>query len=239
MLLATGAVGGMDVALGVFALLLVRHETGSHLLGALAFGIGFFGLILAKSELFTENFLIPVGAVVAHRGSVSQMLRLWGGTLAMNLAGGWVILWITLAAVHEIAPVAVAVGEHLPSLGIGWTSLASGILAGALMTLLTWMERSTEAVVAKLVAALAIAFLLVGGQLNHVIVGALEMFAGLHAGAPFGYADAFGVIAWATLANLVGGIGLVTVLRFIQVGRREIIEEQREADSEQRQELAG
>ena len=36
-LLATGLVGGVDVSLGVVALLVVEHETGSKLLGALAF----------------------------------------------------------------------------------------------------------------------------------------------------------------------------------------------------------
>jgi formate-nitrite transporter family protein len=45
------------------------------------------------------------------------------------------------------------------------------------------------------------------------------MFAALHVGAPFGYADAAGVVAWAAFGNAVGGIGFVTVLRLIQVGR--------------------
>src|SRR5690242_4687737 len=57
-LLATGIVGGIDVGVGLLAMLVVRHETGSQLLGALAFGIGFIALVLAGSELFTENFMI-------------------------------------------------------------------------------------------------------------------------------------------------------------------------------------
>src|SRR3954467_5804785 len=61
-LLATGAVGGLDVAMGVLALLLVKHETGSDILAALAFPIGFIALTLANSELFTENFLVPIAA---------------------------------------------------------------------------------------------------------------------------------------------------------------------------------
>ena len=47
-------------------MLVVRHETGSQLLGALAFGIGFITLVLAGSELFTENFMIPVAALVTR-----------------------------------------------------------------------------------------------------------------------------------------------------------------------------
>ena len=72
-------------------MLTVYHATGSRLLGALAFGIGFIALTLAGSELFTENFLVPVNAVVAGQAKVRQLLRLWGGTLAANLAFGWIM----------------------------------------------------------------------------------------------------------------------------------------------------
>jgi formate-nitrite transporter family protein len=56
------------------------------------------------------------------------------------------------------------------------------------------------------------------GSLAHVVRVALEMFAALVVGADFGYLAAAGSIAWAALANMVGGLGLVTVLRLVQVG---------------------
>jgi formate-nitrite transporter family protein len=49
-LLATGFLGGVDVGVGVLAYLVVRHETGNSLLGALAFTIGFVALLMARSE---------------------------------------------------------------------------------------------------------------------------------------------------------------------------------------------
>ena len=64
--LSTGVAGGLEVATGVLALFAVVSETGSHLLGGLAFSIGFIALLLARSELFTEGFLVPVTAVVAE-----------------------------------------------------------------------------------------------------------------------------------------------------------------------------
>src|SRR5690242_18775093 len=64
-LLVTGLLGGIDIGTGVLAYLLVVHATGSPILGGLAFSIGFVALLLARSELFTENFLVPVAAVVA------------------------------------------------------------------------------------------------------------------------------------------------------------------------------
>jgi formate-nitrite transporter family protein len=216
-LLATGMVGGLDVAMGVFALLLVKEETKSDLAAALAFTIGFIALTLANSELFTENFLVPIAALLARRGEWPNVLRLWGGTAATNLLGGWVLMAFVMGGLPKLRPTAVELGSHYAHLGIGWTSFATAVLGGTVITLMTWMQHSTDSIGAKLVAAIASGFLLAAGSLNHVIVVSIEMFAALQAHAPFGYADWAGMAAWAALGNMVGGIGLVTVLRFVQV----------------------
>jgi formate/nitrite transporter FocA (FNT family) len=227
-LFATGAVGGIDVSIGVLGLLVVQQQTGSRLLGALAFGIGFIALTLAGSELFTENFLVPVIAVAAGRGGPLAVLRLWGGTLLTNLVGGWVMAGLVVAAVPELRSTAVEVGSHPATLGINGTAFASAVLGGAIITLMTWMERASESSHGKLIAAVAAAFLLAGARLQHAVVISLEMFAALHVGAPFGYADWLGAAAFAALGNAVGGLGLVTVLRLVQVGQR-AIEQERDA----------
>src|ERR1043165_9670092 len=87
-LLATGTIGGLDVGVGLLGLLVVRQQIGSSLLAALAFSIGFIALALANSELFTENFLVPIAAVAARKARPLQIGRLWIGTLVMNLVGG-------------------------------------------------------------------------------------------------------------------------------------------------------
>jgi formate-nitrite transporter family protein len=84
---------------------------------------------------------------------------------------------------------------------------------------MTWMERSTPSVPAKLIAAVSVAFVLAAAPLNHVIVVSLELFAALQAGAPFGYVDWLEVAAWYTLGNLIGGVLFVTGLRLVQVGQ--------------------
>lgn len=221
-LIVTGLVGGADVSLGVFALLIVRHETGNELLAALAFSIGFIALTLANSELFTEDFLVPVAAVAARRASVSQLGRLWLGTLTANLVGGWLVMALVVSGFPRLGHQAVVVGRHYPAIGIGWRSLAGALLGGAVITLMTWMERATESVPARIVAAVITAFVLAAAPLNHVIVVSLEMFAGLHHGAPYGYADWAAVAAWYTLGNMIGGVVLVTGLRLVQVGQDKI-----------------
>jgi formate/nitrite transporter FocA (FNT family) len=216
-LLATGAVGGIDVGTGVLALLVVKQATGNDLLAALAFSIGFIALTLAGSELFTENFLVPVVAVAAGRSQLRSMARLWAGTLISNLVGGWVVMGIVMVAFPKLNPVAVEVGSTYPKLGIGSVSFAGAVLGGVVITLMTWMEQGTQSVPAKLLCAIVAAFLLAAAPLNHVIVVSLEMFAALQAGAHFGYLDWLGTSAWFGLGNIIGGVGLVTVLRLVQV----------------------
>ncbi len=96
--LVTGFFGGTEVAIGVLAYLSVLHETHNQLLAGLAFSIGFLALLLGRSELFTEGFLVPVTTVAAKRASVAQLAKLWSGTLVANLVGGWVIMALIIAA---------------------------------------------------------------------------------------------------------------------------------------------
>ena len=231
-LLATGFVGGADISLGVLALWLVEDGTASHLLASLAFSIGFIALTLANSELFTENFLVPVAGVVTEQARPGALFRLWGGTLVANLAGGWAVTGMLLVGFPHLAHVAVAVGTKPAVSPLDWTMLANAVVAGAVITLMTWMERSTESVPGKLAAAVIAAFLLAAGPMDHVIVVSVEMFGALHAGAPFGYSHWLGFLLFSGLGNMMGGLGLVTVLRLIQVGG-EVLEEERQRDPDE------
>ena len=231
-LLATGAVGGIDVGSGVLGLLLVLTLTGNEIAGALAFGIGFIALSLGNSELFTENFLVPIAPIVARRARIRSLLRLWLGTLMMNLVGGWLITAIIIAALPEVRPTARALGEHFVKGGVTSSSFFSAVLGGVIITLMTWMEHGTDSAVAKIIAAEGAAFLLAAGHLNHAIVASLEMFAALHAGATFGYLTWLGLLGWAVLGNVVGGVLFVTVLRLVQVGATTIQQEGSRAEQE-------
>ncbi len=224
--LTTALLGGIDIGTGVLAYLLVRQRTGEVLLAGLAFSIGFVALLLARSELFTENFLVPVTAVVAKEGSFGQLFRLWGISLAANLAGGWLMMWLLMTALPGLHDTAVEAGRHYAELGVSLRSFCLAVLAGAVITLMTRMQHSTESLGVKLVPAFLFGALLASGELFHSILDSLLMFAALISGAPFGYATWLTAMAWAALGNLVGGVGLVTAIRLLRVPRR--IEEQRQ-----------
>lgn len=217
-LLGTGLVGGIDVGTGVLALLLLEDRTGSVLLAGLGFAIGFVALTMARSELFTEDFLIPVTTVIARQAQVRQLLRLWGGTLAANLAGGWVFMWFVMHGYPDLAETAVRAGAHYVDLGLGLRAFSLAVLGGAVITLMTWMQHGTRSMGVRVIPAVTAGWLLAAAQLNHAIVNSLLMFAGLHSGAAtYGYGEWAATAGWAAIGNLLGGVGLVTLLRVLQV----------------------
>ncbi|MBK6310877.1 MAG: formate/nitrite transporter family protein [Candidatus Microthrix subdominans] len=228
---ATGVVGGMDVGIGVLALLVVKEATGSQMLASLAFASGFIILTLARSELFTENFMMPVTVVLTERRDGLALLRLWATTLVSNWLGGALLVGLVMTSIQGLDATAIEVGRHYPEMGIGWVSFAGGILGGVVITLMTWIQRANRDMLAQLAIAVVTAFLLAAPPLNHSVVGSLEMMGALFTGhAPFGWIDALGAVAWAVLGNVVGGVGLVTVLRLVQVGPDTIRSEQHHAD---------
>jgi formate-nitrite transporter family protein len=156
---------------------------------------------------------------VAKKAPWWSVLRLWFGTAGLNLVGGWVAMGLAMVAFPAVRTTAVEVGSHPVLLVSGSQAFANAVIAGAVITLMTWMEHSTTSVTARLASAWAIAFVLAAGPLQHAIVISIEAFAALHAGAGFGYLDWFRTFVWAALGNAIGGLGLVTTLRLVQVGR--------------------
>ena len=217
-LVATGLLGGIDVGTGVLALLVVEHETGNVLLAGLAFTIGFIALSLARSELFTEDFLVPVTTVIARQARFRMLLRLWVGTLLANLFAGWCFTWLILKGFPQLGDTALKAGSYYVELGLGGRAFALSVIGGTVITLMTWMQHSTASTGLRLVPAVTGGFLLGGAQLNHVVVNSLLIFSALHTGrAAFGYLDWLQTASLAAAGNMVGGLLLVTLLRLFQV----------------------
>lgn len=107
---------------------------------------------MAGSELFTENFLVPVTTVVAGGGTWRDVGRLWAGTLSMNIVGGIVMVVLMMYAFPDLQEAASESGTKFIDRGIGVEGMASAILAGIVITLMTWMQRR-KTMGTKLVAA--------------------------------------------------------------------------------------
>jgi formate/nitrite transporter FocA (FNT family) len=225
----TGLFGGFEIGLGVLAYLAVLHETGNHLLAGLAFGIGFIALLLAHSELFTENFLMPIAAVVAREGTILQLGKLWGVTLVANLVGGWLFMWLVVLAFPEWNVTLTSSAQHYVDAPLSLQTAALAILGGSTITLMTRMQQGTDSDGARIVAAVGGGFLLAGLSLFHSILDSLLIFGAIHQGSGISYLDWLGWFGYTLLLNMVGGIVLVTALRLLRT--KELFQEARRAAS--------
>jgi formate/nitrite transporter FocA (FNT family) len=226
-LLATGLVGGVDIMLGILALTvtagamtLVMPTETAHVIGSLTFGIGLAFLIVGRSELFTENFLVPVSAVFHGRARWPRLLRLWLGTLVGNLVSLFILAAIFVRAglvPPEALDTASELAETLAQRDFV-SALLSAVVAGTLMTLLTWLAHAATTDGARLAIAMLIGFVLAAPSLNHAVVSFGEMSFGILADRGSADWDDLGQnFPVAVLGNLLGGLSFVTIVRLVQV----------------------
>jgi formate-nitrite transporter family protein len=96
---------------------------------------------------------------------------------------------------------------------------------------MTRMQHGTDSMFGKIAAAVAGAFLLAGLQMFHSILDSLLIFGALATGeAPFGYLDWIQWFGYTIAGNMVGGLGLVTLLRLLRSKDR-LHEERADADA--------
>jgi len=227
-LAATGFAGGTDVMFGIVAatvasagLSAVMPQPTAHVLGSLLFGLGFVFITIGRAELFTENFLIPVGTVFAGRASGRELVRMWVITLVLNFVAlaifGLIFSFrgvLPTGSLHTAGITADALADRS-----FLAALLSAVVAGVIMTVFTWITIAAEGAVGRIVVALLVGFLLSAPTLNHAVVGFGEMFFGLVAGTTHAtWSDLAANVGIAVLGNLIGGVGLVFTTRLAQVG---------------------
>ncbi|HEU5433418.1 MAG TPA: formate/nitrite transporter family protein [Thermomicrobiales bacterium] len=222
----TALIGGMSVSFGAVAMSWASAAFGgepgaspAHLAGALAFPVGFIILLVGKSELFTENFLLPVIGVLEGRGSLRELAQLWSRTLVANLIGAFVFaLLISRPGVLDPAPAHVLVNLAVYKVETPFgTSFVQAIFAGWVMTLLTWLLLAAEGSGPRLAIIWAMGSLIILGEFNHTIISAAEIFMAILLGAPITVGDwLFRNFAPALFGNVIGGVVFVTLLTYLQ-----------------------
>lgn len=215
-LIITGLFGGIDVGVGIMAMLAVKEATGSDLLAGAAFGFGLLALTLAHSELFTENFLVPVYAVVSRHSTWLQLARFWAVTLLTNLVGGWLFTWLVVAAFPQFHDELTKAAEKYMEGGLTLETAALALLAGSTITLGTRMSQGSSNEVVHVVIALIDGLLVVGLGMLHGALNSVIIFGAMHAGAAISYTDWFLWLLWVIPLNMIGGLVIITLPRLIR-----------------------
>lgn len=228
-LFLSGLSAGLDIGFGP---LLMAVMTGlmsgslpkpvTELLMANMYSIGFIFVILGRSELFTEHTTLAVLPVLDRRASVGSLGRLWVVVFVANIVGG--VLFAAFA-VMIAPPLGIA---HAPA----FTEIASalvkhdflilvgsGIFAGWLMGLLSWLVTAARDTVSRVLIIWIISTAIGLAHLPHSIAGNVEVLMGLFLSPEITAFDYGRFLLAATIGNAVGGVFFVALLKYGHVTR--------------------
>jgi formate-nitrite transporter family protein len=225
----SGVLAGAAVGTGTFAVATVLTlATGElpasvvALLAANAYTIGFIVVILAHTDLFTEYTTIAILPVLLGRAGISSLARLWGLVYAGNLVGAAAFALLLAHLGPGLDVVDAATLERMGARVIDhawWVVLLSGILAGWLMGLLSWLIAAGRDTISQIVFVWLVTGVLKLGELHHSVTGALDVMVAFFAGGDLPVAAAIGVLAVTVLGNAIGGVVFAVLIRYSLVVR--------------------
>src|SRR4029079_15686724 len=177
-------------------------------------------VIMARSELFTENTLTPVLPLLHRRDATTlvKMLRVWGLLLLGNFVGTLLFAWLmarTRAIAEQLKPHLLHMAEKATTPPFA-TTLYQGIFAGWLIALLTWLLASTHQTGAQLVLIWLLTAPIAAFEFQHSIVGSTEAFYRAWTGSA-GWGQMASFIVAAVIGNAIGWVLLVAILNYGQV----------------------
>ena len=218
--LAAGLAMGMS-GLGVALLLSVLGQNrGGETVAYLAYPLGFIVVIIGRQQLFTENTLFPVAAVLADRSLLARTARLWGVVLGANLVGT-TLFGLLATRTSALPPEAVPELAKLGADAAGqpfWTVFWTAVVAGWLIALVAWLVTASTDTVGQVLLILLVTYVVGLGKFAHSIAGSAEVLTALFAGD----IDLGTSLSWhaaAVLGNVVGGVVIVALFNYGQVHR--------------------
>jgi formate/nitrite transporter FocA (FNT family) len=218
--LAAGLVIGFSCLAAAFAAH-VAPEPYKHAAASAAYPLGFIFVIIARSELFTENTLVPVVPLLERRNleTLRLLARIWVLLLVGNLMG--TVLFAAALAHSELlrpeyAAELLQISRQATEGGFGEIVYAA-VFAGWLMALLAWLLASTTSTLAQIVLIWLCTAPISALHFRHSIVGSTEAFYRAALGDATWSAMLWGFVTPSVLGNALGGVLLVALLNYGQV----------------------
>jgi formate/nitrite transporter FocA (FNT family) len=95
-----------------------------------------------------------------------------------------------------------------------WVILLSGVLAGWLMGLLSWLVAASRDTISQIFIVWLVTFGIGFLHLHHCMAGSAEVLAGVFSGLGADLAGFGKFLLWSTLGNIAGGIVFVALIKW-------------------------
>ncbi len=220
----SGIAAGLEIGFSLFLMAtietLARGELPTavtRLLVANMYSFGFILVILGRSELFTEQTSLAIMPVLNGRASLAALARVWVFVYTGNLLGAALTAGLISQSgtqlgdfSHEtLGSIAHKVIDHPAHV-----MLISGVLAGWLMGLLSWLVAAARDTISQLVIIWLVTTVIGLGHLHHAVLGSVEVLAGVFSSSEITLADFGRFLLWTTLGNAIGGPVFVAILKY-------------------------
>jgi formate/nitrite transporter FocA (FNT family) len=213
-------VGFSILIIGIIHTLFKNESTYGEIsvMMALVYPIGYIFVIIGRSELFTEHTTLATLPVMNGQATLGSLAKLWLIVYVGNLVGGYLFGSISLVFNGEMHLIGkdffYFVSEKMVKYSASAT-LISGIMAGWLMGMLSWLLSSAQDTFSRVVMIYIVTFVISIAGLHHCIVGSIEVFMAFFAEAnQISWAQYLRFQGLATLGNIIGGVFLVAVVKF-------------------------
>ncbi|WP_404444605.1 formate/nitrite transporter family protein [Microbacterium marinum] len=228
--------GGAILTIAAAFAVTISVTTGSPLLGAVLFPIGFIMLYLLGYDLLTGVFVLAPLAWLARRPGVTLggILRNWGLVFVGNFIGAFAIaVLMAIVFTNGFATAPNAVGEAIGHIGEGrtvgyaefgangmLTLFVRAVLCNAMVATGVVLAMVSKDVIGKIFAMWMPIMLFFFMGFEHSIVNMFLFPSGLLLGGDFTIVD---YLIWneipTVLGNLVGGLAFVGIPLYLTYGR--------------------
>jgi len=217
-----GILAGAYIAAGGFLAVIVGGGVNVETLGvgvqkllfAGVFPVGLMLVVIAGSELFTGNCMLPPIAWFAGEAKTDGVLKNWVAVYLGNLVGS---LFVAYCLTHltglfakdpwlsYIIGIAETKAVKLTAMQVFWRAIGCNWL----VTLAVWMSLAADDVIGKIFAIWFPIMAFVGLGFEHSVANMFFIPAGMFAGANVSVVQFFGNLLWSTLGNIVSGVFMV------------------------------
>lgn len=220
----SGLSAGLNLSFGALLMAMALTFSGgfeSRLIQQATLGgvssIAFLFVVIGQTELFTAHSTMAILPVLDGRASIRDLGRVWSVTYVANLVG--CALFAVLIAVLGPA-MGIIDADAFGTLASAllpyawWVIFLSGVIAGWLMGLVTWLSAASRDTVSRILFVSIITAVIGFGPFHHSILGTTEILSAMFLGQGVGLGGYGHFILWTTAGNIVGGAVFVGLLNY-------------------------
>lgn len=179
--------------------------------------VAFLFVVVGQTELFTAHTTMAILPLLDGRASLKEVVQLWSVVYASNLLGCVAFVGL-IAAIGE--PMDIADPSSFGSLAdalLGfawWVTVLSGVVAGWLMGMATWLSAASRDTIGRLVFVLLVTAAIGFGPFHHSILGTTEVLSAMVLTGDVSVGSFGSFLVFTTLGNVIGGGVFVGLLNY-------------------------